>query len=232
MMARSLQIRYLDYLNKKTMNKLIYTFLIMNTILSSTCNAQSPSPPPDFSDINWNTDMRYGNFPERDKETKDAMAIVNKTLRARQKAYPRFKVGNVGFIDIITSPHPQVMDANSSTHTVAVILGEKPQMVAIANKELFALFAKNIRRNPEQIELSRRIGVAVLLATGSRHTLDNDKSENNTLPPWSDDGSTLVIRFKRLSGGGMMRPRCEACTLTVDENQHFTLECVDEGNIY
>jgi hypothetical protein len=210
------------------MDKLIYLLIVL-TMSNSTCNAQSPAPPPDFSDINWNVEMLYGNFPEREKETKDAMAVVNKTLRARQKAYPRFKVGNVGFIDVITTPYPQVMDANGSTHTVAVVLGAHPRIIAMPNKELFALYASNIRQNPEQIELSRRIALAVLLATGSRNTIERKNDDDVSLSQWDDDGNTLVVRFDRLKGGGMMRPRREACTLTVDENQHFTLECTDEG---
>jgi len=166
--------------------------------------------------------MTYGFLLEKEADTKAAMAAVSATLRSGQQAYARYKIGNLGFIDVHTSAPAGVRDANGTSQYVAVILGTKPRVVNLPDKALFTHFAKNIRPNPDKIKLTRRVETALLLATGSGSFIDEPEA---LAPTWTDENGTLVIRYHKYIGGGMTRPQQAACTLTVDAEQAFTLEC-------
>lgn len=166
--------------------------------------------------------MTYGYMPEKDASTKAAMAAVSATLRPGQKAYARYKISNLGFIEVRTPAPTDITDVDGSSQYVAVLLSPKPRLVKLPDETLFAHFVKNIRPNPDKIKLTRRVRTALLLATGSGDFIDEPEA---LAPTWTDENGTLVIRYHKYVGGGMVRPQQAKCTLTVDAGQAFTLEC-------
>ncbi|MCL2326868.1 MAG: hypothetical protein FWC40_10300 [Proteobacteria bacterium] len=49
-------------------------------------------------------------------------------------------------------------------------------------------------------------------------------------PTWTDEGGTLVVRYHRyMRKDDQAQTSLHACTLTVDAEQEFTLECIDLG---
>jgi len=189
-------------------------------------SAFAQTSPPDKTDVaeGWENDMSYGFLLDREPDTKAALAIVESVLRTRQKAYPRFRIGNLAFVEIITAPPPGLTDVTGTTEYVGVILGAKPRLVPMPNKALFAHFAKNVRPDPEKLRFDRRIRAALILATGSDHYLSGDDVPG---PTWTDENGTLVIRYQKFVGQGMMRPKKVDCTLTTDDQQAFILDCSD-----
>jgi len=197
-------------------------FIVM--IICMSCSSASSEP------AVWGDDMSYSYLFKGDADTKAVMAVVTRTLGSRQKAQPSDKIGNLGFVEVSTFPHPGTLDVDATSQYVAVILGKKPRLVTLPDKALFVHFAKNIRPNPDMLEAWWRIKTAVLLATGSGRIADKPE------PTWSDENGILVIHYHRYvdsdNMGQTMRqppPRLEECTLTVDANQDFMLECVDRG---
>ena len=179
-------------------------------------------------------DMRYYNMSDRDAETKNAMRIVNESLRANprpgwtQTAYPRFRVGVMAFIEVRTAPMAGVRDLSGSSAYVVVLLEDELRLVNTPNSDLFARFAGAIRADPDLMTLSQRLRTALILATGSgSYISDIDESE----PTWTDEDGVLVIRYYRYvtQTSSMVRPTIAACTITVDENQTFTIDRLDVG---
>ncbi|MCL2325427.1 MAG: hypothetical protein FWC40_02845 [Proteobacteria bacterium] len=137
-----------------------------------------------------------------------------------QRAYVRYGIGNLAFVEVITSPHPGLYDVDATNHYVAVILGDKPRLIELPDKALFVHFAENIRQNPEKLKLENRIRTALILATGS------GRREQEPTPTWTDEDGTLIIHYHRYVGdGGMARSILFDCTLTVDAEQEFTQAC-------
>ena len=88
--------------------------------------------------------------------------------------------------------------------TIGVIIDEprrwdrRPKIVTFPDAELFKHFAKHIRAKPDQIELHRRIEIALLLSAGY---MRDDKVSNipgYELPlpygSWEDRDGTLIVR--------------------------------------
>ena len=178
-------------------------------------------------------DMRYYQLSDRDAETRAAMSVVNAALRADQRpyqtqtAYPRFRVGNMAFIQIRTTPTAGVRDLGGSSRYVVVVLGAEPQRVGTPNAELFARFMSVVRADPDIMEQRHRIRTALILATGDDDYIGSD----GALPTWTDEDGVLVISYynyvRQMSD--MVRPSVAASTLTVDENQNFIIESYDVG---
>jgi len=158
-------------------------------------------------------------------EAEEILTFVRATLGTRQEAYRRDKVGNLAFIEIITMPDPDVMHGERTRQYVAVILGKKPRLVSLPDKALFAHFAKKVRPNPDVIESEDRIWTAMVLATGVGGL------ERKPAPPtWTDENGTLVIHYYRhIPDPDDYDLMVQECTLTVDTNQDYTLECIDLG---
>jgi len=182
------------------------------------------------AEATWDDDMSYDFLIDGNTDTKAAMAVVVATLSSSQRAHARDKIGNLAFIEIITSPPPGLNDVDATRQYVGVILGKRPRLVSFPDKVLFAHFAKNIRSDLDKLKFRDRIKTAVLLATGSVRIADKPE------PTWNDENGILVIHYHRYVDSGSMgqtmrqpSPRLEECTLTVDVNQDFTLECVDRG---
>ena len=178
--------------------------------------------------------MRYFNLSALDAETKAAVAVVDEVLRDNtlphytRKIIPWFRIDNLAFLEVMTTPPPELKDAGGSSAYVAVILGDEPRLFHMPNEDLFAQFASAIRAEPGQMELRERLLPALILATGNGsyiHTDDRDE------PTWTDEDGVLVIRIYRYArqGSPMMRPRIESCTITVDESQRYTIERVIVG---
>jgi len=170
--------------------------------------------------------MTYGYLFEREADTKAAMAVVKATLGSRQKAHIRDMIGNLAFVEIITLPDPDTRGGiDAPSQHVAVILGEKPRLLNLPDKALFAHFAKNIRLNPDLIDSGNRIWTALVLATGMSGLVH--KPEPAT---WTDKNGTLVIHcFRHIPDPDIDDLMLQECTLTVDVNQDYTLECIDHG---
>ena len=150
------------------------------------------------------------------------VAHIEADFGPNHKASSRYRLGNLALFYVVKLPPPDAMDANSSSQYVGVILGTKFRFIRLPNRELFAQFARNIRANPEQYELNDRIGITLMLATGSDvFTIP----ENGQKPTWTDEDGTLTIRYHKDMPRGMMKPITVACTLTVDANQAYTHTC-------
>ncbi|MCL2815104.1 MAG: hypothetical protein FWD23_10940 [Oscillospiraceae bacterium] len=162
-------------------------------------------------------DMRYNFLENEDKKT--VMSTVEKTLLPNQRAYPRFRVGNIAFVEISTSA-PQLTDSSGSRKYAGVILGDEPRLVSMPNKELFTHFAKIVRADPGIMEPSRRIRAALILATGD----ESRGRDKDAEPTWTDENGVLIIKYRVLRGGMLLWT--EARMLIVDENQDFTIEKV------
>jgi len=189
-------------------------------------SAQTDSPVAQNTQTAWGDDMTRGRLVGDNADRQMVMSIVDPTLNANQKAYPRYKVGNLAFVEVITMPDPRIRDVDATRQNVAIILGENPHLVALPDKALFAHFAKNIRPNPDMLEVGDRIRTALLLAT------DSDSCEDEPTPTWTDAEGTLTIHYHRKVSSsriGRAYPILQACTLTVDANQDFTLECTNRG---
>jgi len=198
-----------------------------------SCSPSSPSPQPQINaniseplpaaetpEATWGNDMTYGFLRDEKEKT---VAFVRATLGPRQEAYTAHRVGNLAFAEIITAPNPNVPYDQETRQYVAVILGEKPRLVSLPDKALFAHFAKNVRPNPDVIDSDNRIWTALLLATGLGGL------ERKPAPPtWTDEDSTLIIHYYRHIAD-IDELILQECTLTVDANQDYTLECIDLG---
>jgi len=189
-------------------------FALIIMVICMSCSSATSEP------ATWGDDMTYSYLDEKDRDTKAAMKVVKTSLNSRQRFYEREKIGNLAFFEVVTSAPPGVNDVDATSHYVGVILGKKPRLVSLPDKALFVHFAKNIRSNPDVLEFRARIRTAMLLATGSARFVEK-------LPPtWVDEDGTLIIHYHKLFyGGGRESPTREECTLTVDANQDFTLEC-------
>jgi len=189
-------------------------------------SAQFPNPTPvaENPDATWGNDMTRASLLRDSADTKVTMAVVEASLSAGQEAYARYRIGNLAFVEIMTLPHPEEKDVNATHQYVAVILGDKPRLVSLPDKVLFAHFAKNIRPNPDKIDSRNRIRTALLLAT------DSGSYEDEPTPTWTDEGGTLIIHYRRYvnsSNTGKSYPILQECTLIVDVNQDFTLKCIE-----
>jgi len=175
--------------------------------------------------------MHYHNLSDRDNETKIAMSVVNEKLRSNQvahktqKAYPRFRIGNMAFVEIFTALPEDVKDLDIPPEYVVVVLGDESRLVRLPNKELFAKFASAVRADPDLMKPRQRTMAALVLATGYENYIDRSGVE----PSWEDEDGTLTIRYYKYVRKGMSRPRVELCTLTVAENQDYSIECCDVG---
>ena len=210
---------------------------LLTMVICMSCSSTSPPPqPPNDAQIaepasaaeteaTWGDDMTYSYLFERDADTKTAMAVIKATLDTRQKAYIRDRVGNLVFAEIITLSDPGFVHSRETHQNVAVILGEKPRLVSLPDKALFAHFAKNIRPNPDVIDAGNRIWTALILSTGMGHTVHEP-----TPATWTDKDGTLVIHCFRYitDDNGRIYDMLQECTLTVDTNQDYTLECIDD----
>jgi len=208
--------------------------LVAACMSCSSASSQSPASDPAApagaevsavknSETAWGDDMAYGYMPEKDADTKSAMAVVSATLKSGQKAYARYSVGNLGFVEVRTSAPAGARDVSGSSQHIAVILGPTPRLVKLPDETLFEHFVKNIRPNPDKLKLTRRVKTALLLATGSGDFIDEPEALE---PTWLDEGGTLTIRYHQyVGGGGMVRPLQTECTLTVNADQAFTHIC-------
>ena len=179
--------------------------------------------------------MQYSLLSKDKKEAKKPLSIVNKALRSDKKpfqtqtAYPRFRVDNMVFIEVHTAPTAEVRDLNGSSSYVVVVLDEGMRLVRLPNKELFARFASLIRAAPDLMAPHHKLRTALTLATGNGdYTSSTDKSE----PSWVDEDGILVIKYyayiRQMSS--MVRPRIALRTLTVDENQNYSIKSQDVGH--
>jgi len=148
------------------------------------------------------------------------MDVINETLRDNQQAYPRFKVEDMAFVEVITLS--SMLDVNSKRNYYIVLLGDEPKIVLPPDKELFVRFASAIRHDPDQMTESQRIRTALILATGEE---SDNMMGDEFQPTWTDEDGVLAICYSKLVGNGMAMPSKYKCTLTVDENQEYTLEC-------
>ena len=164
--------------------------------------------------------MRYEGLGSYSEDTKTVMDIVGETLRDNQQAYPRFKVGDMAFVEIITPPPPGFMDVNGTREYVVVLLDDDPRIVLMPDKKLFVRFADAVRPDPEIMTESKRIRAALILATGE----DCNVLEGEYQPTWTDEEGVLTIRYHLRVGNGMAMPSIIEYTLTVDENQDYTIE--------
>ena len=174
--------------------------------------------------------MRYAYLSDNDEETKLAVKVVKKALVPKSKwtyeAYPRFKIGNMAFIEIHDIPTVFITDLNKQPYFVVVVLGVDPHMVRTPDKELFVKFMNAVRADPDLMTPPRRLRAAMILATGGvGEYIDEDGFE----PSWTDEDGVLVIQYHTYirRDNGMIPPIRVACTLTVDENQDFILESLD-----
>jgi len=164
--------------------------------------------------------MRYEGLGSYSEYTKTVMDVVGETLRDNQQAYPRFKVDNMAFVEIITPPPPNFMDVNGTREYIVVLLDDEPKRVLVPNKELFVRFMSVVRPDPDVMTESQRTRAALILATGA----DPDNMMGEEQPTWTDEEGILTISYLKLVGNGMAMPSKYSCTLTVDENQDFTVE--------
>ena len=164
--------------------------------------------------------MQYEGLGSYSEDTKTVMDIVSETLHDNQQAYPRFKVGDMAFVEIITPPPPNFMDVNGTREYVVVLLGDDPRIVLMPDKKLFVRFVSAVRPDPDVMTESQRTRAALILATGA----DPDNMMGEEQPTWTDEEGILTIRYLKLVGNGMAMPSKYSCTLTVDENQDFTVE--------
>ena len=95
----------------------------------------------------------------------------------------------------------------------------------LAKSEVVRIFRK-IREHPRPVEYRKfDIRTALRLAT------DSDNYEADPAPTWSDEDGTLVVRYHRyISKDDQAQPSLHACTLTVDAEQAFVVECVEQGD--
>jgi len=204
------------------------------------------------SEATWGNDMTYNPFRRDDADTKAAMAVIEAYLDANrrahehrwqelisripeaaevqanleQRAYVHYGIGNLAFVDVITSPHPGLSGVDATSHYVAVILGDKPRLVELPDKALFVHFAENIRQNPEKLKLENRIRTAQILAIGS------SSYEKKPPPTWTDEDGTLVIRYSTHFAEGRRWRDLYECILTVNAEQEFTQACaLDKAGI-
>jgi len=214
-----------------------YGLILMAVCMSCSSTSSQPSakkfvqdnvsaPVTKAPEAVWDNDLTLGTMFDEDANTKIASSIVEASLLPGQKAYTRYSIGNLAFAEIIPPPPPKTRDINGTRHYVAVILGDEPRLVELPSKALFAQFAENVRINPGNIEMRDRIGTALILATAS------DNYESEPAPTWVDENGTLTIHYHRKVSSsriGRAYPILQACTLTVDANQDFTLECTNRG---
>ncbi|MCL2325039.1 MAG: hypothetical protein FWC40_00840 [Proteobacteria bacterium] len=195
------------------------------TQTSASESAQAASPAVESAQTTWGDDMTRASLLGDSTDRQMAMAVIEATLTSNQESYVHFKLGNLAFGEVVTMPHPSARDINAARQSVAVILGKNPYLVNLPDKVLFAHFAKNIRPNPDVLEVDQRTRAALLLAT------DSGRFEDEPAPTWTDEDGTLVIHYYRYvhQGRGRARPKLNECTLTVDANQVFTHECIDRG---
>ena len=169
-------------------------------------------------------DMRHSYLSEKDADTKMAMSVVNKHLRANKKewqtqtAYPRFRVGNMAFIEIRAVPTVDVRDIDIPNEYVVVVLGDDPQLFNTPSKDLFAQYAGSVRADPDIMTLNQRIRTALILATGDGSYIDDEGYE----PSWTDKDGVLEINYYRHIGSRMMIQQKAEFSLIVDEKQNYT----------
>ena len=174
-------------------------------------------------------DMRYYYLSDNDAETKLAISVVKNTLKPKvnwtYKLYPRFRIGNMAFIEVYESPTIFISDLNKQPYFVVVVLDTKPQMFHMPDKELFAKFMSAVRANPDLMTPHRRLSASLILAIGG---VGEYVDEDGCKPSWTDEDGVLVIscHSKIRSDNGMVPPKSVVYTITVDENQNFILETV------
>ena len=183
------------------------------------------------SQVNDNdyNDMGYYYLSDNDAETKLAISVVKNTLKPKvnwtYKLYPRFRIGNMAFIEVYESPKIFISDLNKQPYFVVVVLGTNPQMFHMPDKELFAKFMIALRANPDLMTPRQRLSASLILAIGG---VGEYIDEDGRKPSWTDEDGVLVIscHSKIRSDNGMVPPKNVLYTITVDENQNFILETV------
>ncbi|MCL2326867.1 MAG: hypothetical protein FWC40_10295 [Proteobacteria bacterium] len=199
------------------------------------------------SEATWGNDMIYGSLFKGDADTEAVLAVVEVYFDAKQKAYERewqefvsripeaadetpatvvrrayarYSIGNLAFVEISTVVL-ELTHSDGRNRYVGVILGDNSRLVDLPDKVLFVHFAKNIRPNPEKLEVDERIRTALLLAIGL------DGYERDPAPTWTDEDGALVIRYKTHYPNASMRWDNDLyeCILTVDADQAFTHAC-------
>ena len=196
----------------------------------NTTNSSFKGDTPMQEDFHIDDDMRYYHLSDNNPETKIALAVVKNKLVPNSgwthKLYPRFRIGNMAFIEVYNSPNVFITDLNIQPYYVVVVLDNEPQLVRTPDKELFTKFMNAVRTNPDLMKPSQRLRAALILSIGGvGEYIDKDGIK----PSWVDEDGILTIKFQTYirSNNGMVPPKKVARTLTVNESQDFILETRD-----
>ena len=202
---------------------------IINRIMGDAPKQDNPN---DHTE-NFDNDMHYYYLSDSDAEAKRAIAVAKKTLVPKSnwtyKLYPRFRIGNMAFIEIHEIPTIFIHDLNKQPYYVVVLLGVEPQLIRTPDKELFTKFMNAVRSDSDLMTPTQRLRTALILAIGgSGENIEKDEIE----PSWTDENGVLIISYRTYirSDNGMLPPRKVARTITVDENQDFMIEDQDLDN--
>ena len=200
------------------------------TFTGNITNYSFKGDTPMQEDFHIDDDMRYYHLSDNNPETKIALAVVKNKLVPNSgwthKLYPRFRIGNMAFIEVYNSPKVFISDLNIQSYYVVVVLDDEPQLVRTPDKELFTKFMNAVRTNPDLMKPSQRLRAALILSIGGvGEYIDKDGIK----PSWVDEDGILTIKFQTYirSNNGMVPPKKVARTLTVNESQDFILETRD-----
>jgi|GEM_PF-6423238 len=122
-------------------------------------------------------------------------------------------------VEVSTDFSKNWRDLKPIVEFVAIILGEKSRVVPLPDRELFVHFMRVIRANPDAMKEKDRILTALLLVAGPVILSENCA--------WYDVNDKLVIRCltKIFDIEDTRSYQDYDCTLTVDANQEYTLDC-------
>ena len=180
-----------------------------------------------IKDFHVEDDIRYyyliGDSAERKLAKKVAEKMLVSDSHMTYDLNPRFRIGNMAFVEVTEIPTVFVHDRNNERYFVVVILDIEPRMVHTPDKELFAKFMNAVRVDPDLMTLTQRLEATLILATGG---IGEVIIEDGIEPSWTDEDGILIISCHTYirSTNGRALPKRVVCTLTVDKNQDFTQE--------
>lgn len=212
--------RALPFLFAMNMNKLLKKIALVASSLTAACspaikeNAEPAIQPTAFE---WTAPLEYEYMDDDSSNIKKYHKIIDRNLKKNEQAKPICRLGNLVFFEI--KHNTRAADAAYSYRSAAVALPDT--YFALPDETLFKTFSEAARSKPSALEEYLRVKAMIILSTGNPRYLQEPEDQ----PTWNDQNGRLEIVYFRLKSNGMAAETKEKCTLTVDSDQHFTVDC-------
>ncbi len=192
-------------------------FISVGMSLLTGCSGAASQTP-----IAWEMPAHFEAFRPQSPDCGRAVKALERARKGDATIY--YKLGNIAFGGVTSSPVFFARDAGHVTRHYAVLLGSKDERVeTLPNSALYDQFLAIVQSNRTSLPTDVVVSTFLLLGLGSYNLISQKTIEE--MPPDEsrglfapkiriEDGAPLRLEFCALSQSNMTRPVATACTLT------------------